>query len=160
MKKSLASGVGVAAALVVVVGSGLAGATNDYVGQTYEQASSSINGWGGTPVIATREGSFLPTEQCIVTGSRSSTHGTLLDLDCNDTYAGKTGHPGGSAVTPSGQAALKVRQTAKSLNEDFATATAQGSKSYCEENAQNCADFCQGDGAGLCSPELMQFMGL
>jgi len=157
--KSVASGIGVAAALVVVFGSGSAGANpyDPYAGETYGNAVAAI---GSSAVIATRVGEYLPTEQCIVTGSRNSNGKVLLDLNCNDTYAGKTGHSGNSAATPSGQAALKVRQTAKSLNEDLATATAQGSKSYCEENAQNCADFCQGNGAGLCSPELMQLLGL
>lgn len=162
MKKSLASGVGVAAALMVMVGAGSANANpyDSFAGQTYAAASESISGWGGTVVIASREGSYLPTDECMVTGSRNSSGRVLLDLDCNDTYAGKTGHPGNSAATPAGQAALKVRQSAKSLNDDFAAATEQGSQSYCEQNADNCIGFCQGEGAGLCSSDLMAFLGI
>lgn len=170
MRKSLASGVGVAAALMVVFGSGSTGAVNEYVGQTYAKAAQAIKSSGGTAVISSREGSYLPTEKCIVVGSRkagfldssgrSQSGKVLLDLNCNDTYAGNSGHPGNSAVTPDGQKVQQTRKTAQSLNEDYATATAQGSQSYCQQNAAECKSFCQGQGAGLCSAELTEFLGL
>ncbi len=163
MRKSLASGVGVAAAFIVMSGAGSAEASpyGPYVGSTYGDASGSITSNGGTAVIVTREGSYLPTEKCIVVGSRKSGTKFLLDLNCNDIYAGESGHPGNSAVTPEGQAAKTTLNTAKYLNENYAKETAAGSgKSYCEENTDSCTRFCQGKGAGLCSAELMQFLGL
>jgi hypothetical protein len=158
VKKSLASGVGVAAALVVVFGSGSAGAINEYVGQTYEKAAASISNYGGTAVIATRIGEYLPTEQCIVSGSHNSNGKVLLDLNCNDTYAGKTGHSGNSAATPEGQQALKWIQRARAISEDYAKATADGTDSYCATDANWCTRICQQ--SGTCSSELSQFLGL
>lgn len=164
MNRFLAGGIGASFAALVMVNASPAYAINDYVGVTYEKAAESIKGWGGTPIIATREGSYLPTDQCMVVGSRtqSSTSGggrILLDLNCNDTSA-LNGHPGNSVATPEGKRALQARQTAKSLNEDYAAKSAAGQQSYCEENAANCIGFCQGAGAGLCSPELMEALGL
>ena len=164
MKRFISGGIAGAAALVVMLGSGSAHAANEFVGLTYEEAMEQINGYGGTAAIATREGSYLPTEKCIVVGNRkqSSTTGggkMMLDLNCNDTSA-LNGHPGNSVATPAGKKALQIRDTAKSLNEDYAAAAAAGKQSYCEENAENCIGFCQGQGVGLCSPELMQALGL
>ncbi len=171
VKKSLASGVCVLAALVLPFGSGSAGANpyDPYAGQTYDKASQSISSSGGTVVIASREGSYLPTEKCVVTGSRnagfrdssgnSQGNKVLLDLNCNDTSA-LNGHPGNSVATPEGKTVLQARETAKSLNEDYAASAAAGKQSYCELNADNCRSFCQSRGAGLCSAELLQALSL
>ncbi len=164
MKRFVAGGIGGAVAVVVMLNASPAYAINEYNGLTYAKAVESIQGWGGTPVIATREGSYLPTDQCIVVGSRkqSSVSGggkIMLDLNCNDASA-LNGHPGNSVATPEGKKVLQARQTAKSLNEDYAAASANGQESYCEQNAANCIGFCQGVGDGLCSPELMEALGL
>jgi len=115
MKKSVVLGisaVGVAAASFAIFGSGTASATNEYAGQTY--AAQAISDAGQSAVIATRVGSFLPTDQCQVTGSRSAnfldSSGTnaggrvLLYLNCNNSFAA-AGVPGNSIGSPEGRQA-------------------------------------------------------
>ncbi len=168
MKKSVTGGVGVAAALLVVFGSGSASAVNEYAGQTYDKAVQAISSGGGTAVIATKEGSYLPLDQCLVVGSRSASFldssgnkqggKVLLDLNCNDNSA-LNGHPGNSVTTPEGQKVHQIQNTAKQINENYAEATAAGQKSWCEENSSDCAQFCTNAGQGLCSAEVMQLLG-
>lgn len=159
MKKPLASGLGAlcsAAVLVALLGSGTAAATNDYAGSTYDDAASSISGWGGTPVIASRIGDYLPTGQCVVTGSRNRGGQTLLDLNCNATSA-LEGHPGNSVVTPEGRKVQALRNDAATISEDFANAVANGSEPYCASDADTCWKVC--DAAGTCSAELVEYLG-
>ncbi|NTY59331.1 hypothetical protein [Mycolicibacterium sphagni] len=117
MKKQLAIGVaavGAAAASFAVLGSGVASATNEYAGQTYADASQAISDAGQSATIATRVGSFLPTDQCIVTGSRNADFldssgvnaggRVLLYLNCNNTFA-TAGVPGNSVGSPEGRQA-------------------------------------------------------
>jgi len=117
MKKPVVLGlgaVGVAAASFAVFGSGTAAAVNEYAGQTYADASKAISDAGQSAVIATRVGSFLPTDQCQVTGSRSAnfldSSGTnaggrvLLYLNCNNSFAA-AGVPGNSIGSPEGRQA-------------------------------------------------------
>ena len=106
--------VGAAAASFVMFGSGTAAATNEYAGQTYADAVQAISNSGQSATIATRVGSFLPTDQCMVTGSRSadflSSSGTLgggrvlLYLNCNNSFAA-AGVPGNSIGSPEGRQA-------------------------------------------------------
>jgi hypothetical protein len=159
VKRFIAGGIGGAAALMVMLGTGSAHANDEYAGMTYAQAMEYINGYGGASVIGTREGSYLPTEECIVISNRKQNGKVLFNLNCNDTSA-LNGHPGNSVASPEGKKALQARDTAKSLNEDYAAATAAGKQSYCEQNAESCASFCQTSGEGLCSQELMQALGL
>ena len=115
MRNSLASGVGAAAALLLAFGSGSASAINEYSGQTYGDAASAISSSGQSAVIATKEGSYLPLDQCLVTGSRTSSGQSgkvLLDLDCNDTSA-LNGHPGNSVTSPEGRQVQETRSSAK-----------------------------------------------
>lgn len=158
MRKSLPSAFCVATGLMIAVGSGSAAANNEYSGQTYADAASAISSSGGSAVVATKEGSYLPLDECVVTGSRQSNGKVLLDLNCNDTSA-LNGHPGNSVTTPSGKKVQEVRNTADQISENFAEANAAGGKSWCEENQSDCAQFCQGAGDGLCSDEVMQFLG-
>ncbi|QEN16109.1 hypothetical protein ACRDU6_28475 [Mycolicibacterium sp. ELW1] len=117
MKNCLVLGVsaaGAAVASVAMFGSGVASATNEYAGQTYADAAQAISDAGQSATIATRVGSFLPTDQCMVTGSRSAdfldSSGTnpgnrvLLYLNCNNTFA-TAGVPGNSIGSPEGRAA-------------------------------------------------------
>ncbi len=117
MKKQLAIGVGAvgaAAASFAVFGTGVASATNEYAGQTYADAAQAISDAGQSATIATRVGSFLPTDQCMVTGSRSANFldssgvnpggRVLLFLNCNNTFA-TAGVPGNSVGSPEGRAA-------------------------------------------------------
>ncbi|WP_313672961.1 hypothetical protein [Mycolicibacterium sp.] len=169
MKKRLAQGVGVAAVLVSVCGSGVAGAVNEYKGLTYEKAAASISR-GGTPVIASRIGSYLPTEKCIVTGSRTggfldssgnSRRGiVLLDLNCN-APAAASGHPGNSAATPEGKDAMKWISRANNINKDFAKAAETGAQPICakDDTYRNfCIRICET--SGKCSGDVLDFLGL
>lgn len=160
MRRSVVGGVVAAAGLFAVLGSGSANANpyDPYSGQTYADATSAISGGGGSVGIATKEGSYLPLDQCIVTGSRYMNSKVMLDLNCNDTSA-LNGHPGNSVTTPQGQRVQQTQNTAKDISANFAEATAAGQKSWCEENAESCANFCTKQAAGLCSADVMQFLG-
>jgi hypothetical protein len=163
VKKILAGAVGGAAVFAAILGAGPANAVDEYKGLTYEKALEYMG--GQTPIIASRVGSYLPTEQCIVSGSRSggfldssgnSRGGILLDLNCNDTKT--AGHPGYSVMTPQGKEAQQLRKTAISVNEDFAAAAEQGRESWCQQNADRCVQVCER--SGECSAEVSEFLGL
>ena len=116
MKKTLVRGVGLVggtAALFALFGSGTAAAVDEYVGQTYNAAATSIYQNGQSPVISTRFGSFLPTGACVVSSSRTassldssgnSSSRVLLDLNCNYMFA-LAGVPGNSLGSPEGRTA-------------------------------------------------------
>ncbi len=158
MKRILASAVGGAAALAVILGAGPAVADNEYKGQTY----STVQEWtNGRAVIASRTGSYLPTEECIVTGNRKATYGTgsvkiLVDLNCNDTMT--AGHPGYSAASPQGQKAQKRRDQAAWFSSDFAKALRLGRDPYCATAVESCIRICQE--ARSCSDELVEYLGI
>lgn len=108
--------VGAATALVALYGVGTAGAINEYDGQTYADAANAISQSGGTAKIASKVGSFLPTNSCIVTGSRNASFldssgnnpggQVLLDLNCNYMFA-LPGVPGNSHASQEGKAAYE-----------------------------------------------------
>ena len=172
MKKTLARGAGAiggAAALLALFGAGSASAVNEYAGQTYADAASSISGWG-TPVVATRVGSFLPTDQCMVSGSRDASFldGSgqsrggivLLDLNCNAATAA-SGHPGNSTASPEGAAAKLMRDRGVTYSEDYDEAVAAGEDFWCgasEAEVQWCQRVCTE--GGTCSEELAQYLGI
>ena len=102
-------------ALAAAFGTGPAVATNEYVGQTYNDAANAIASSGQTPVIASRFGTFLPTGACVV--SSSSTSSSLdfsgapsgkvnLHLNCNYMFA-LPGVPGNSHASQEGKAAYE-----------------------------------------------------
>lgn len=105
---------GGAVALLAVLGSGVAAAINEYEGMTYAKAANAIAQSGGTPVISSKVGSFLPTSQCVVTGSHNASfldssgnnsgNKVLLDLNCNYMFS-LPGVPGNSKASPEGKAA-------------------------------------------------------
>ena len=143
MKKPFVLGigaVGVAAASFAAFGSGTAAAINEYAGQTYADAAQAISDAGQSPVIATRVGSFLPTDQCTVTGSRSAnfldssgTNGggrVLLYLNCNNSFAA-AGVPGISIGSPEG------RQARQDYEDKLAEAQAQAQQSQQDELTQS-----------------------
>ena len=145
MKKSLASGVGVAAALMVVFGaSANANPYDPYSGETYEKAAAAI---GNAAVIATRVGEYLPTEQCIVTGSRSSNGKVLLDLNCNDNVL-QNGHSGVSVASPEGRAASGLRATA-----DYCAAPEQAGNSGCADWCSNYPKICSAAAKALAAKD-------
>ena len=143
MKKPVVLGlgaVGVAAASFAVFGSGTASAINEYAGQTYADAAQAVSDAGQSAVIATRVGSFLPTDQCTVTGSRSAnfldSSGTnpggkvLLYLNCNNSFAA-AGVPGNSIGSPEG------RQARADYEQKLADAQAQAEQNQQDELLQS-----------------------
>jgi hypothetical protein len=159
VKKILAGAVGGAAALTVILGAGPAGADNEYKGLTYERVQEIL---GGQAVISSRVGSFLPTEQCIVTGNRraSSAGGGgryLVDLNCNDTLT--DGHPGYSVATVQGEKAQQLKLQVNFINGDYERQTSAGEAPYCEEKFAFCKQICERSG-DMCSPELSGYLGL
>ena len=142
MRKLLARGAAATAgatALLVLFGSGSAGAVNEYEGQTYGDAAAAISGSGARPVIATRVGEYLPLSQCLVTGSRNTGFlnssgqaggsSVLLDLNCGYPFA-YNGHPGFSRQSQEGgaayQQALEAAQEQQKQQEEAAAAAAGG----------------------------------
>ena len=161
MKKSLARGVGVigsAAMAVVLFGAGSASAVDEYKGLTYEQAAEYT---GGSVKVASRVGQELPTAQCIVTGSRTSSsldssgnyrgYTVLLDLNCNDPMSDY------SVMTPQGKEAQALKETGKDISTNYAQSLEAGQPSWCEENGDRCLDYCER--SGTCSDEVLEFLG-
>lgn len=112
MKKALVRGGAVisgVAALFAVFGCGPASAVNEYKGMTYGEASGQIWGSGARPVIASRQGTYLSTYNCIVSGSHKATllnssgsnRGSvvMVDLNCNYPFA-TANAPGNSLASP------------------------------------------------------------
>ncbi len=162
MKKILAGAVSGAAALAVIFGAGSAGADNEYKGRTFAQVQEAT---GGRAVISSRTGSYLPTDECIVTGNRRATYGDssgnrntkiLVDLNCNDTMT--AGHPGYSAASEQGKKAQQLKQTAANISNNYARATKAGEDPWCAERIERCQQICQQ--AGTCSQEVLDYLGL
>ena len=63
------SAIGATILSAALFGAGVAVA-GDYDGQTYADAAAAIEESGNTPVIATRVGSQLPTDECLVMNSQ------------------------------------------------------------------------------------------
>ena len=164
MRKSLSRGAGViagATALIMAFGMGSASAVNELNGAVYGDAKANIDSYGGKITIRTREGSYLPTEKCIIANSKkASDGGWIVDLNCNDTYAGTTGHPGNSASSEGGQRALRYKKSAERLSKSYAYLVEQGDTSafYCNEHLADCAKICEDSKA--CSPELAEYLGV
>ncbi len=167
MKKTLTRGVGIlggAAVAAVLFGTGSASAINEYAGLTYEQAAENISQWG-TPKVNSRVGQYLPTNQCIVTGSRmansldssGNNRGAivLLDLNCNDTMT--AGHPGYSVMSPQGKESKALKDTGTDISNNYAQSVEAGQPSWCEENGDKCWDYCER--SGTCSDEVLEFLG-
>ena len=136
MHTTLARGAGIigaAVALAAAFGTGLAVASNEYVGQTYNDAANAIASNGQTPVIASRFGTYLPTGACIVASSSTSSSldfsgarsGKVnLHLNCNYLFAlGAAGVPGNSVGGVAGRTAR-------------AAAEQQAEQQYAEEQAK------------------------
>ncbi len=99
-----------AAALVMLLGVGTSAANpyDPYYGATYAKVVERTG--SGNSVIASRVGTYLPTDECIVTGSRrivfNGSTRLLVDLNCNDQRSvGGDGndHPGISVTSPAGK---------------------------------------------------------
>ena len=135
--------IGAAVALTGAFGTGLAVASNEYVGQTYNDAANAIASNGQTPVIASRFGSWLPTGACIV--SSSSTSSSLdfsgarsgkvnLHLNCNNAFAyGIVGIPGNSVGSEAGRTARAAAEQAAAEEQAKLKAEAEGEAQAAEQ---------------------------
>ncbi len=158
----------IAAALSMLLGSGPAAANpwESYVGLTY----AGVKERNSRVQIASRVGSYLPTEECIVTGSRTTSfldssgnsRGTLLvDLNCNDPKSvggdGKD-HAGNSLASPEGRKMADLKERAKSLSANYAKALEANTAPGCEKYFDSCKRICKESGS--CSAELTSYLGL
>ena len=147
VKKTLARGVVVgfgASALVALLGTGTAAAINEYEGQTYADAANAISQSGGTAQISSKVGSFLPTNSCIVTGSRTASFldssgnnsggKVLLDLNCNYMFA-LPGVPGNSHASEEGKAAYDQAVEQAQAAQEQAAAEQAAAEQAAAENA-------------------------
>ncbi|KUI11616.1 hypothetical protein AU193_19175 [Mycobacterium sp. GA-1285] len=107
------SAMGVAAASVVLLGSGTASAAPSVVGMKYSDAQEEIENAGGTAVVASRVGDKLDLGDCIVTNiwdssflriSEADESEMSVALNCAGEYATAT-NPGASVANPLGRAA-------------------------------------------------------
>ncbi len=168
MKKILAGAVSGAAALSVIFGAGPAVADNEYKGQTYAQVQERTR---NRAVISSRTGSYLPTEECIVTGNRrasfldssgNASAKILVDLNCNDlSTPGGDGldHPGNSAASPEGRRVVQLKERSAQLSRNYSQAVKAGKSPVCEGAAYpDCQRICQQSRA--CSTELETYLGL
>ena len=117
MKKIISVGfvsaMSVAAASVVLLGSGTASAAPDVVGMKYSDAQERIENAGGRAVVAARVGDQLDLGDCIVTNiwdssflriSQADASEMSVALNCAGEYATAT-NPGASVANPLGRAA-------------------------------------------------------
>ena len=159
MKKIRAGAAAGTAAIAVIFGAGSANADNEYKGITYAQAKVQT---AGSAVIVSRIGEYLPTDQCVVTGSRfgniAGVKKVLVSLNCNAPTA-LAGRPGGSAATPEGKVAAQNWKTAQELSGDYAAKVEAGETPVClrDENTNYyCSKICKRSGA--CSSELLDVL--
>jgi hypothetical protein len=103
-------------AATISVGTGVAAAAPDVVGQTYNDAKQTIQAGGAAVVIATRTGGSADTDKCIVSNAWDKPTVTQIReapgpdtvwvaLNCNAVVA-SAGSPGNSAASPEGRQAL------------------------------------------------------
>ena len=123
-------GVGAMALSMALLGTGVAAAA-DYDGQTYADAAAAIEQAGDTPIVATRVGSQLPQDECLVVNSQdhsylrdppddvyvlSATDEVRLNLNCAGGYATAT-NPGASVASPAGREARAAADEAAAAEE-------------------------------------------
>jgi hypothetical protein len=115
VKKLLVLGAGACGAAVValtLVGSGIATADDQVVGQTYKDAKAAIGQMGLTPVVATTVGDRKDWDDCIVTSANKAPfldesgnktgNQMLVNLNCYAKYS-TTNWPGFSLQSPEGR---------------------------------------------------------
>lgn len=118
MRKRYLGVVASAAAAMALFGAGTASA-DDYVGQTYADASEAMDEEGLDPIVATRVGDKLEDDDCIVVAAWSppflrgvgddfefSEDEMLVSLNCAGPFATAT-NPGASVANPLGRDAKK-----------------------------------------------------
>lgn len=125
---------GVGAAATAVAAMALFGtataAADDYVGQTYADASEAMDDAGVDPVVATRTGDKLEQDDCIVTAAWSAPFvrdtgdefewaedEMLVSLNCAGGYASAT-NPGASLASPAGREAKEAADEAAAAEQE------------------------------------------
>ncbi len=112
---------GLAAVAVSLSSAAVATASPDVVGDTYSDASAEIAAGGGSVVVASRTGSQLAQDDCIVTNAWDASFlrdGSAADgevmvaLNCAGGYATAT-NPGSSVLSPAGRDALAEADAAE-----------------------------------------------
>jgi hypothetical protein len=130
--------IGAAAVPVGILASGVASA-DDYAGKSYADAQSALSGAGMKGVVASRSGDSVPDDKCVVTSSEKApwikgdkfaavTDTVLLNLNCSASVATAT-HPGNSAASPEGRAAIQAAQQQAAQDQAQAAAD-QGTKTH------------------------------
>ena len=164
MKRFLGLAGALAAALVMLLGVGTSAANpyDPYYGATYAKVMERTS---NTAVIASRVGSYLPTDECIVTGTRKTVFNgstkLLVDLNCNDPKsAGGDGndHPGNSVASPAGAKMAVQKDRAARFSKNYAASIEASKPPFCENEFNYCKQICQQSGA--CSAELNEYLGL
>jgi hypothetical protein len=131
VKKHIARGVGIVAALMAAVSMAMVGATAAHadspLNKKYSDAVNIVKKSGGTPVLATVTGDVLSLDDCIVTSATKSSaksavgdnngRKVLLNVNCNAKVA-QAGVPGNSAMTPQGKSAKADIKVANQINKD------------------------------------------
>jgi hypothetical protein len=123
--------VGAAAVSMLLFGTGVA-AADDYAGQTYADASAAAGDAGLTAVVASRTGSKLSEDDCLVERSQtapftSANDGAVIEgniqfyLNCDGAYATATS-PGKSVASPEGGAAKSAADEEEAAAEAEAAA--------------------------------------
>jgi hypothetical protein len=124
-KLTIIAGAAAATASAALFGAGIAGAAPDVVGDTYSDASSTIEQSGGTAVVATRTGSGADTGDCIVTNAwdaafvrdgESASGEVMVALNCNGDVA-SAGKPGNSVASPTGREAKAAQEEAEAAEQ-------------------------------------------
>lgn len=157
MKKILVSVAGGGAALAFMFGATAnANPYDSYAGRTYAQVLEARGGDASSIKIASRVGEYLPTDQCVVTGSRRISSGVAVDLNCNDQMGAV--RPGYSLASPEGQKVNQLKRVIAFIDRDFAAKTAKGEAPWCEKDYVACKQKCEE--AGTCSKELSDYLGL
>ena len=147
--------------MVFDVGIANANPYDTFAGRTYAEVQEATN---GQAKIGSRVGEYLPTEECIVTGSRRFSAGGntfLVDLNCNDPKsAGGDGndHAGNSVMSPAGKRIAALKEQAVSISSNYEKAVAAGKSPACESRYDACVRVCEESGA--CSAELAEYLGL
>ena len=135
----------------MVLGGGIANASDPLIGKTFSAATAKMAEWKATPVVSSVVGGVLDRDDCIVTswhksvgldssGRKKDESSIFVNLNCNAALA-SAGKPGNSLATPEGRLELKNETDAEYINTH---------PEYCQKNATKCDWFCD-KYAGKCT---------
>lgn len=133
---AIALGVSVSSGALLTAG---VASADDYAGKTYADAQSALSSAGMKGVISTRSGDTVPDDKCVVISSEKApwikgdkfavvSDTVLLNLNCSASVADAT-HPGNSAASPEGRAAIAAAKQQAAQSQAQAAAD-QGTKKH------------------------------